>query len=148
MERHAAQCPGCKKELDDEPAFQHIGVTARDLEDRVNLWPGVEQRLVDRDTLNQPEPVRRPLYKRWAAVFMPKPRLWATGALAAAVLLVLALLIPIFQHQDHGPGNNSAQRGENKEIVINFVSVGKRPAKTIYFQPGDKDKLIVWVKKT
>ena len=60
----------------------------------------------------------------------------------ALLVIILALLLPLKVFRS--PENSKT----NQKITIHSATIENRAAKTIYFQPGDKDRLIVWVNKT
>jgi hypothetical protein len=104
----------------------------------IDLWDRVEDGLIALETeTSGNEKTRFPGRRfRWA---------WA---LTGAAALLLALLIPlkVFHHPD-GHGEQDGLSEQDEKIIINSITVEKQPAETIYFQPENKDRLIVWVKK-
>jgi hypothetical protein len=115
-----------------------IGVRPETTDPGIDLWDRVQDRLTALETETaKTEKARVPGRRfRWA---------WA---LTGAAALLLTLLIPLklfhFSGDREGQGNVSNRDGR---IIINSVTVEKQPAETIYFQPDNKDRLIVWVKR-
>ena len=137
MDRHFSRCPHCMEALAAVNQIDSIGITPGTVDPGVDLWPGVENRLAVEESTQTPAPKR----------IKPRRRTWG-WALAGAAALVLALLIPPALQQD--PANTGKQNkitAQDKKIIINSVTVENRPAKTFYFQPENKDRLIIWVKK-
>ncbi len=137
MDRHFSRCPLCIKALATVNQIDAIGITPGTVAPDVDLWPGVANRLAAAESAELPAPKR----------IKPRAGTWA-WALAGAAVLLLALLIP--PALQHGPGSTGEQNNmavKDKKIIINSVTVENRPAKTFYFQPENKDRLIIWVKK-
>lgn len=137
MDRHFSRCPRCIEALTAVNKINSIGITPGTVDPDVDLWPGVANRLAVVERAEPPAPKRiKPRIKTWG---------WA---LAGAAVLLLALMVPLAVQ--HGPGTSGEQidmTAQDKKIIINSVTVENRPAKTFYFQPENKDRLIIWVKK-
>lgn len=135
MAGHLSRCPLCRQAQEtDAPSpdgsIRGIGMTPAAVAPGIDLWSRVERELVRIETH---EPVtRKPA----------RSRKWAVAAAAAGAVIVLALLLPF--NLFRSPGNKE----QNKKITIHSATIENRPAKTIYFQPGNKDRIIVWVNKT
>jgi hypothetical protein len=137
MDRHFSRCPLCIEALAAANQIDSIGITPETVDPGVDLWPGVENRLAVEERVETPAPKR----------IKPRPRTWG-WALAGAAVLTLALLIPPALQQDPAStGEQNKIAAQDKKIIINSVTVENRPAKTFYFQPENKDRLIIWVKK-
>lgn len=137
MDRHFSRCPVCIEAFAAVNQIDSIGITPETADQGVDLWPGVEDRLAVEERAETPAPKR----------IKPRARTWG-WALAGAAVPAIAILIPLALQ--HGPGNTGEQNemtAQDKKIFINSVTVENRPAKTFYFQPENKDRLIIWVKK-
>jgi hypothetical protein len=137
MDRHFSRCPLCIEALAAVNQIDSIGITPGTVDPGVDLWAGTANRLAAAERAEPPAPKR----------IKPRRRTWA-WALAGAAVLALAILIP--PALQHGPGSSGEQNemaAQDKKIIINSVTVENRPAKTFYFQPENKDRLIIWVKK-
>ncbi len=142
--RHFDSCPACQALFAPEPVFPSMETGAVP-----DLWPGVEDRLLELENTRERQrrrghhvvggPRRAPRHsftRAWG---------WTAAGLAAATILLFAVGILHLPFGKHNPSPHGEEK--NKAIVINSVTVENRPAKTIYFQPGNKNRLIVWVKK-
>ncbi|MCP4146810.1 MAG: hypothetical protein GY757_03575 [bacterium] len=176
MDTHLSLCPDCRKQLDVEPVsgVDSIGLKAESVDPGIDIWSTIENRLDQADYTKNKNPVPAPvpgfinILKKQIPVM---PGLTAGGWAVAGVALVLLLLIPFLYLQDSGisgksnkvlpqsngellsnrdvqPVNTDLGTENNGKIIINSVKVENRPAKTIYFQPNNKDRLIVWVKRS
>jgi hypothetical protein len=136
-DRHFSRCPRCLEEFAVENHIHSIGITPQTVEtalekECLDIWPRIEKRL------NEAE------YK---TVTVPRKRTWG-WALAGTAALVLALLVPITtRNHSGGTGDRENTGKQDRNIIITSVTVENRPAKTIYFQPENKNRLIVWIKK-
>lgn len=145
LDRHFSQCPACREEFAVENQVDSIGITPAAVEtalkkEGLDLWSRVEERLIEMEN-------KRDIYSMARKYAVSAKRFWG-WALAGVAVLVLAVLIPLALRKDPGDtGGRGSNAGKNKKIMINFVTVENRPAKTIYFQPENKDRLIVWIKK-
>lgn len=142
LDRHVSRCPLCLEEFAGEDQIDSIGITPGTVEialkkEGVDLWSRVEERLIEVEN-------KHDIHSTARRKIVPPKRAWG-WALAGTAALVLAILIPIAIQQD--PGGRESIEAQDKKITINFVTVENRPAKTIYFQPENKDRLIVWIKK-
>lgn len=135
LDRHLAGCSRCRAVLETEPVSP-VGLTAGQVNPGIDLWSRVEDGILDHEVSQTPKHPSRA--RSWGWV---KPVGWAFAG-AAALVLVLVLTRPA----KHEPGPGHAASPE-KKIIIHSVTVENGPAKTYMFQPGNKDRLIVWVKK-
>lgn len=138
MGTHLAVCHRCKEEYAADFQMETIGTRPETVAPDFDLWERIQERLIVIENSKED-------YKKINAA--TRRYRWAWALTGAAVLL-LALLIPLklFHHADHqGRQDNNGQK--DKKIIINSVTVERQPAETIYFHPGDKDRLIVWVKR-
>lgn len=145
IDKHFSLCPTCKKEFAIENQITSIGITPGTIEttlekDGTDLWPRVKEQLIKIEN-------KQDTHSSTRKHIIPPLRTWR-WALAGTAVLVLTLVIPFFiRKPTGGPDSVESITAQNKKIMINSITVENRPAKTIYFQPGNKDRLIVWVKK-
>lgn len=135
LERHLSRCPKC---LDawgpvEEKPMEPVGITPARAEPLApqDLWYRVK---TDAETGFSPPAPRERRVWRWRMALVPA---------AAAILLLAVLFIP-----EKGTGKKISEvQVENRDIIIRYVNVDHRPAEAVYVQPGDDDRVIVWVKK-
>lgn len=144
LDRHFSRCPLCLEEFAVENQIDSIGITPGTVEttlekEGMDLWSRVEERLIAIEN-------KHDIYStvRRDTASPKKIRGWA---LAGFAVLLFALLIPPAIRQDPGGGGQESKAAQDKKIKITSATVENRPAKTIYFQPENKDRLIVWIKK-
>ncbi len=134
IRRHFASCPVCREELAPDEDFlpAAVGFTPENVELPENLWNRIEARIKEKIPAGGSQ-------IRWHG--------WKWAAAAAVILILLLLPSPL--RKDSNPplsGNERHMVVRNREIVIHSIMVENRQAQTVYFQPGNQDRLIVWVK--
>ena len=162
MRIHLSRCPQCSESLDftTEDGITTVGMDAASaaaMEPHLQLWNRVEDDLLALENSGKRKK-NVPLTHGW---FSTTPGTWTLAA-AGTMLLVLVFLFPWSYKQPQKPAipdgeytnthltNQKADPAvvsENKPIIINSLMVDNQPAKAIRFQPGNKNRLIIWVKK-
>lgn len=134
MDDHLSVCPECSEKIGN---IKGLLVSLEDSKALPALWPGLRKRMSEDETGNRiPEPKsHRPVFHKWQ---------WAA---AAAVLLLMAVLIPLSFGPGAGPDRGIDGEKTDDRVVVESVKVNNRPAGIIYFNSKDPDKLIVWVEK-
>lgn len=138
LKRHLSCCPKCLEALGlvEEKPLDQIGVTPARAESLVpgNQW----DQITVNPGIGSSQPVSRGRYvRKWQSVLIP----------TTAAILLLAVSLGVLFNKGTGRKTTGVQV-QNQDIVIRFVSVDDRPAEAVYVQPGDDDRVIIWVKKT
>lgn len=134
MDNHLSICPECGEQIGE---IKELLVSLEDTKALPDLWPGLQKKIPGDETGNRvPEPSHhRPVFHKWQ---------WAA---AAAILLLMAVLIPLTFGPGAGPDTGTDGEETDNRVVVESVKVNDRAAGIIYFNSKDPDKLIVWVKK-
>jgi hypothetical protein len=149
MQRHLSSCPACREEFStDTEAHLHlesVGITADRVELPHDLWTRVENEIIARQSQQSQQKVKNLSGKRPVT----GKRLALAGTAALFLLLVLSFTLLKKSANPPPPPDEPAKLDmvvNNRQIVIHSIRVENRPARTVYFQPGSNDRLIVWVK--
>ena len=142
IRRHFSLCPACREAFSPVEKIRSIGVTPDNVRVPADLWENIKKRIApvqDRHWRGA-EAVDRRVVRRAST-----RRLAVAGAAAMILLFIISLVV---LHK--GPDFGSSERSivvQNRKIIIHSIKVENRPAKTVYFQPGSSNRLIVWAKK-
>ncbi len=137
--RHFLACPKCREEFFAADSIGPIGITPDKVEVPPELWWNINKRIEEIQHPHHPG-----LVKNKAKI--KKKIIWKW---AAATVVILLLLVPfiILRKGTDNTGSEKLIVVENREIIIQSIKVENQPANVVYFQPGTKNRLIVWVKK-
>jgi hypothetical protein len=133
IEKHFALCPICKEEYADDGLRGPIGFTAQGGRLPETDFREIEARIDER--LIIPRHRIRPVRRRRLQM--------------VAGTLVLIVLVPLFLFVKERllKGDVYGEEFRYRDIIIRNVSVEKKPANVIYFQPEQPDQVIVWINK-
>lgn len=138
IEHHFSTCRECDLSLSEIMKMSPRWLGPGSFSGGIDLWPGVRKKL---ETAKARKFIRRmvpPLTKRRI-----------TWTFAFSLILIFVLVIPAFlkigfkdiplteESLDPAPG----------QIMVQTVKVDNQPAQTITFQPSNKNRIIVWVKR-
>lgn len=142
--KHLTTCPTCRVEFDTDNPIDFIGVkpTTVEREKDMDVWPRVEEQLLALENSKSIYETPRPRIPNRARTWG-----WALAGAGAAVLALVLLVPPWDKYDREGTRRDMEFPTGNDQIVINSVTIENQPAKPIFFQPGNKNRLIVWVKK-
>lgn len=147
IHRHFSACSKCREEFFAADSTGPIGITPDKVEVPPGLWWNINKRI---------EEIQHPHYPGLVKnkTKIKKKIKWRPGAAlnwkwAAATVVILFLLVPfiILRKGTDNTGSEKLIVVENREIIIQSIKVENQPANVVYFQPGSKNRLIVWVKK-
>ena len=147
IDRHFSACPRCREDFFAADSPGPIGITPGKVKIPPDLWWNINKRIQE---------IQRPHHPGLAKnkTKIKKKIKWRPGDIfnwkwAAAALVILILLVPfiILKKGTNNTGSEKLIVVEDREIIIQSIKVENQPAKVVYFQPGSKDRLIVWVKK-
>ena len=126
ISRHLDQCPTCSAEHSiDGP----IGYSAK----QVQLAEDMFQR-IQRGIRQKQSPSALSVSRKWRPLYISVP---------ASALVLLLLYLWLAPAQTVPPARDMLVV-RNREIVIHSINVNENPAQTVYFQSGQKDRVIVW----
>jgi hypothetical protein len=144
IHRHFSACPKCREEFFAADSIGPIGITPGKVKVPADVWWNINKRIEEIQHPDHPG-----LVKNKAKI--KKKINWDTfnWKWAVATVVILFLVVP-FIILRKGTDNTRSVKFivvENREIIIQSIKVENQPANVVYFQPGSKNRLIVWVKK-
>lgn len=147
INRHFSACPKCQEEFFAADSIGTIGITPDKVKILPGLWWNINKRIEEIQHPHHPGLIKN------KAKFKKKIK-WRPGDTfnwkwAVVTMVILFLLVPfiILRKGADNTGSEKLIVVENREIVIQSIKVENQPANVVYFQPGNKNRLIVWVKK-
>ena len=147
INRHFSACPRCREGFFAADSLGPIGITPDKVKVPPDLWWNINKRIEEIQHPHHPGLVEN-------KAKIKKKIKWRPGDIfnwkwAAATVVILILLVPfiILRKGANNTGSEKLIVVEDREIIIQSIKVENQPAKVVYFQPGSKNRLIVWVKK-
>jgi hypothetical protein len=143
IERHFSDCAKCRELFFDDESFKSIGITPEKIKVPAELWRNINKRIEEIEQPKHLERIADQTERIKDSFFRSLRWKWA----AATVVILLLLLLVIHPWKSKMNINDKPIMVCNQEIIIQSVKVENQPAKVVYFQPGSKNRLIVWIKK-
>jgi hypothetical protein len=147
INRHFSACCKCREDFFAADSIGPIGITADKVKVPADAWWNIRKRIEKIEHSHCPD-----LLINKAKI--KKKIKWSPGDTfnwkwAVAAMVILLLLVPFFIIRKR-TDNIKIEKPvvvENREIIIQSVRIENQQANVVYFQPGTKNRLIVWVKK-
>jgi len=147
INQHFSTCVKCREKFSTADFIGPIGITPGKVNVPAEVWWNISKRIEKIELSHYPG-----LEKNKTKI--KKKMKWSPGDTfnwkwAVAVVVILLLLVPFVLFRER-TGNTKIEKPvvvENREIIIQSIKIENQPANVVYFQPGSKNRIIVWVKK-
>jgi hypothetical protein len=147
IHRHFSTCVKCREEFFAADFIGPIGVSPDKVNVPEDVWRNISKRIEKIELSHYPDRVKN-------KTKIKKKMKWSPGDIfnwkwAVVVVVILLLLVPFIPSRKRTE-NIKIEKPvvvENREIIIQSIKIENQPANVVYFQPGSKNRIIVWVKK-
>ena len=126
IRRHVSGCPACQGKLAAKEEVRAVMIQKQDLVEVKDFWPEIKRSLFTEPKI----PART--YRSF----------WQGAAIAAG--LVVIILTSLWLYWGFR-GNGATDPGH--KLLIDYVKIEDKPARTYVFKPQGADMTLVWVEK-
>lgn len=134
--------PGFAPETEPELKLETVGYSAEQINVPRDTWARIEAQLPS----HRPMAVKgRRHFKEIFKEILPAYS-WKWASAAAVAFLLLLLMNPFSPHHDSYTGNGKQVMVQSQQIVVHSIKVDGHPARTVFFQPENANRLIVWAR--
>jgi len=132
IRRHMERCPVCRAGLAGREETRQVLARAEDFQGRMDLWPGVSDRMsVAAQTVHPTVP----------------PRFGLARLAAAATVLVMAAGLSVLILRGFKVVPPTPPRPLDGKFEVNHIRIGGQPADSYLFQSRDLRMTLIWAEK-
>lgn len=132
IRRHMERCPACRARLAGREETRRVLSRAEDFQGRMDLWPGI------RDRMAASAPAAPPA---------SPPRLGLARLAAAAGLLIVAAGLSVFILRSFTVAPPAELRAAEERFEAGPVRIAGEPADTYIFQSRELGMTLIWAEK-
>lgn len=132
IRRHMERCPACRAKLAGREETRRVLARAEDFQGRMDLWPGLRDRMAPLAPKEHPG--------------MPSRFGWARFA-AAAALLVMAAGLSLLILRGFRVAPSATPCAAEEKFEIESIRIAGQPANSFVFQTRDPRMTLIWAEK-